>query len=101
MALLLSRDNKAYLFDIPRHRKIVNFEGHFAQIVSVNFSSDGRQVVTGSFDHTARIWDTSSGHETFRFEGHSAEVESATFSSDGQFVLTCSNDGTAKLLAAR
>jgi hypothetical protein len=94
---ILTRDNKAHLFDISRSEKIKDLTGHSEQVVSVDFSSDGKEVVTGSFDKTARIWDVSSGNELFRFEGHSAEVMSAAFSADDHFVLTGSNDGTSKV----
>jgi WD40 repeat protein len=33
------------------------FTGHRDGINSVNFSPDLRHVLTGSGDHTARIWD--------------------------------------------
>ncbi|MCB9350661.1 MAG: hypothetical protein H6573_24580 [Lewinellaceae bacterium] len=32
------------------------FEGHSATIRSASFSPDERQILTGSLDHTARIW---------------------------------------------
>ena len=32
-------------------------------MVSVDFSPDGRLIVSGSFDGTARVWDVGSGRE--------------------------------------
>ena len=31
--------------------------GHTAEIVSLNFNTDGNQIITGSFDHTTKVWD--------------------------------------------
>lgn len=37
------------------------FEGHTGDIYSVNFSPDGKHVVSGSIDGTVRIWDIVTG----------------------------------------
>ncbi len=70
--------------------------GHSDEITSVAFSPDGRWVLTGSWDHTARLWDLSSGREIRRFED-TGWVLSVAFSPDGRSVLTGSSDNTARL----
>ena len=37
------------------------FEGHTDRVRSVSFSGDGKQVVSGSWDKTVRVWDTQTG----------------------------------------
>ena len=71
-------------------------EGHTAAVRSVAFSPDGRQVLTGSSDKTAKLWNLD-GQEVRTFAGHTAEVWSVAFSPDGRQVLTGSYDNTAKL----
>jgi WD40 repeat protein len=39
----------------------VALKGHTGTVWSVAFSSDGKQVVTGSGDETATLWDVVSG----------------------------------------
>jgi len=71
--------------------------GHADGASAVAFSPDGKYILTGSPDHTARLWETSSGKEIRRFEGHTAEVHSVAFSPDGKLILTGSYDRTARL----
>ena len=57
-------------------------------VASVNFSPDGRQIVTASEDGTARLWNALSGHPVGKPMKHDAEVLSAEFSPDGQKLVT-------------
>ncbi|MEJ5340212.1 MAG: protein kinase [Thermogutta sp.] len=66
-------------------------------VTSVAFSPNGRQVLTGSRDNTARLWDAATGKELRRFEGHTEAVLSVAVSPDGRQVLTGSADKTARL----
>ena len=57
---------------------------HEDSLHSAAFSPDGRTVVTGSFDNTARIWDVASGRMLTTLSGHGSYVHSAAFSPDGR-----------------
>lgn len=71
--------------------------GHLGAVRPVAISPDGKQVLTGSQDHTAILWDASAGSVLHRFEGHQREVESVAFSGDGKSILTGSWDDMAIL----
>jgi glucose repression regulatory protein TUP1 len=49
------------IWDIAKKRIRNVFSGHTQEIYSLDFSRDGRRIVSGSGDRTARIWDMDSG----------------------------------------
>ncbi|MBT4865284.1 MAG: protein kinase [Planctomycetaceae bacterium] len=61
-----------------------NLRGHTGSVLSVAFSSDGRQIVSGSSDKTLKVWDTETGQETLTVKGHTGAVHTVAFSPDGQ-----------------
>jgi WD40 repeat protein len=63
---------------------------------SVQFSPDGKRIVTGSYDN-AKIWDASSGKLLHSLEGLTSGPVSAEFSPDGKSIVTASRDNTAKI----
>ncbi len=75
----------------------VRFSPHGA-VASVDLSADGRWLVTGSWDRSAKIWNLTTGRVTVKLDGlHSGYVNSVQFSPDSTRVLTASDDGTARL----
>ncbi|MCA9238990.1 MAG: hypothetical protein KDA37_02270 [Planctomycetales bacterium] len=62
--------------------------GHANDVASVAFSPDGRQVLTGSSDNTAKLRDADSGRQLSTLQGHSSVVTSVAFSPNGRQVVT-------------
>jgi WD40 repeat protein/serine/threonine protein kinase len=89
-----------YYWQRQTHLELKTFRGHIDQVNSVAFSPDGRRIVTGSGDNTAKVWDATSGKELTMLKGHRAPVDSVAFSSDGRRILTGSFDATAKMWQA-
>lgn len=88
----------------PRDRELMSFSPHGA-VASAEFSPDGKLLVTGSWDTSARVWDAQTGQVIRRLgaeldqpgQEHRGRVNRAAFSPNGQLVVTASDDGTAKL----
>jgi iron(II)-dependent oxidoreductase len=66
----------------------------------VDFSPDGKVILTGSIDGTARLWDAESGRPIGLPMRHDKPVRVACFSPDGKTILTGSADKTARLWKA-
>ena len=73
------------------------FQGHSDTVSSVAFSPDGRTIVSGSCDHTLKLWSVSGGSCLKTFQDHSDSVCSVAFSPDGRTVASGSDDNTLKL----
>jgi hypothetical protein len=89
-----------YYWQRQLHLELRTLRGHFGSVNSVAFSPDGQRIVTGSDDHTAKVWDAVSGRELLTLKGHSGWVLEAVFSPDGRRIVTGSQDTTAKVWAA-
>ncbi|HET6422764.1 MAG TPA: protein kinase [Planctomycetaceae bacterium] len=95
--ILVVGGSDARLWDLKTNRERMTFSPHGA-VASAHFSPDNTLIVTGSWDHSARLWNAATGKTVRKLEGeHSGFVNSAIFSPAGEHVLTASDDGTAKL----
>lgn len=75
---------RANIVDVPATLSAVthirDLEGHMAKVTSSAFSPDGRTLVTGSEDRTARVYTTRDGALVRTLAGHGAGITSLCFS---------------------
>src|SRR5882762_3521120 len=71
-------------------------EGHTLAGISVAFSPDGRQLVSGSHDCTVLLWNVQTGALLQAMTGHRNVISSVTYSHDGKWIASCSSDGTVR-----
>ncbi|MDZ4658536.1 MAG: protein kinase [Bythopirellula sp.] len=89
--------NDARLWDVGSKDQLIRFSPHGA-VADVDLAPDGKWLVTGSWDQSAKIWDAATGEAVRKLDGvHTGYINSVQFSPSGEQVLTASDDGTARL----
>jgi WD40 repeat protein len=96
-SILIGSVYEALLYDASSAKLIKKFKGHKGDICYVAFSPDGKQIVTCSYDNTAKLWDIANGNVITTFTGHTGWVYSMAFSPDKNSIVTGSADNTARL----
>lgn len=71
------------------------FEENEGAVNYLDFSPDGRQIVSGDEENQIKVWDVATGKCLRVLGGHSDDVVGVEFSPDGKYVLSVCNDSTA------
>jgi WD40 repeat protein/tetratricopeptide (TPR) repeat protein len=74
---------------------------HLGLVLSLAFRPDGKVLLTGGLDKTARQWDVATGEPVGLPLLHQGEVLAVAYSADGKTILTGSGDKMARLWDAR
>ncbi|GLZ39076.1 P-loop NTPase fold protein [Actinokineospora sp. NBRC 105648] len=69
------------------------FVGHTGAVRAIAVNDRGDLIVTGSADHTARVWNAA-GEQRSLFTGHTAPVSAVAIWPDNSRVVTGAEDGT-------
>ncbi len=87
------------LWDAATGRENRTFAGVTEVIYSVAFSPDARLIITGGYNHKAKLWDVETGKTIKVFTGPTKDdlIESVAFSPDGRSVLTSGSDKVIRL----
>jgi WD40 repeat protein len=96
--------NAVKVWDMAADREAFSLEGHDDLVYAVEFSPRGDQLVSTSWDLTAKVWDltASGGRERFHVD-HSSAAWSVAFSPDGSLLAVAGGiaDPTVKVYDAR
>ena len=85
---------KLWDFNTGKLRKTLT--GHTQAVCCLDFSKEGDLIVSGSADHTIKLWDLQ-GNIVQDIDAHYDEVTSVEFSPKTKHILSSSKDKTAKI----
>ncbi|MFN4261912.1 MAG: WD40 repeat domain-containing protein, partial [Gemmataceae bacterium] len=71
--------------------------GHSGFVVSLAFTKDGKTLVSGSFDSTAKVWDVATRKVKADLIGHKGPVVCVALTQDETTLATASHDLTVKI----
>ncbi|MCF6367059.1 MAG: caspase family protein [Bacteroidales bacterium] len=71
--------------------------GHQGAVKVAVFSPDGKFLITGGRDKTAKLWELATGREMRTFQGHEGTILALCFTPDGKYIATGSTDKKVKL----
>ena len=80
--------NDIAVWNIETGQKVRTMVGHADEVTDINFSPDGKQVISTSFDGTARLWDLARGEPLRELAKHDEFIFNAVFSADGKTIAT-------------
>ncbi|KAF8704283.1 WD domain, G-beta repeat, partial [Rhizoctonia solani] len=97
--IVVATGKELLIIDGYTGRRLVGpLKGHTNTISSVEFSPDGLQIASSSWDGTIRIWNAQTGKMPFEpLTGHVHSVESVQFSPDGAQLVSGSWDTTLRV----
>lgn len=89
--------NNLVIIDVPGGQINEVSRIHTSSIVNASFSSDGKRLISSSYDTTVRVFDVLSKKQISAFVEHGGYVNSAQFSPDNKRIASASADGTVRI----
>lgn len=83
----------------PLNGEEISVVEHGDAVPAISFSSDGKKLVTGSYDGTSRVWEAATGRPIHEFSFQSP-VGNVVFGKDDSWIVSAGMDGTARIWEA-
>ena len=87
------------MWDLDTKTMLRTWKAHDAPIASMAFDPSGKLLLTGSADHTAKVWDVTKCYCTHNFKHSFGVVDLVTFSKTTKplYAITCCDDQVVRV----
>lgn len=93
-----SRSGELKLWDATTGALVKEFKGaHSDTVQSVDFSGDGKLMVSGAADRFVKAWTVADAKLVKSFEGHTHQVLGVTLKRDGRIIASAGADNAVKV----
>ena len=101
--LVSGSDDFTLLLWVPmvEKRPTARMTGHMQLVNQVQFSPDGRWIISASFDKSVKLWDGMNGTFITTLVGHVGPVYQVAWSADSRLFVSASKDSTLKVWELR
>ncbi|ORX91477.1 WD40 repeat-like protein [Basidiobolus meristosporus CBS 931.73] len=94
-------DNEDGAYEKEKWKVFSILRGSLSDIYDLAWSPDGKKIITGSIDNTARIWDVKEGKCLHVFADHNHYVQGVAWDPLGQYIVTQSSDRSVHIHSYR
>lgn len=81
----------------PTGRLLSTLIGHGDSVNAVAVTPDDTKVISGSSDHTVKVWNLNTGAEVLTLRGHTSPVNAVAVTPDGTRVISGASDNTVRV----
>ncbi|NEQ12491.1 MAG: WD40 repeat domain-containing protein [Moorea sp. SIO3E2] len=81
----------------PTGPLLSTLSGHGDSVNSIAVTPDDTMVISGSSDHTVKVWDVNTGAEIRTLTGHTSPVNAVAVTPDGTRVISGASDNTVRV----
>ncbi|MSU62366.1 MAG: DUF1553 domain-containing protein [Pedosphaera sp.] len=94
---VMGRGGWIRLVDLEALKTVASWRAHSDAVFDIDFSRDGRRLVTAGGDRLIKVWDASTRKEMASLEGHTAQVLAAAFNTNATQVVSGGADNQLKV----
>lgn len=94
-----SEDSNIYAYDMRNMKRSTNvFKDHVNAVLDVDYSPTGKEIVSGSYDKTIRIYNVREGHSREVYHTKRMQhVDCVKYSLDSKFIFSGSDDCNVRM----
>ncbi|KAK4705847.1 hypothetical protein P7C70_g343, partial [Phenoliferia sp. Uapishka_3] len=99
--LTSSGDMTCMLWDVDAGVRVIEFNDHSGDVMSLSLGPNQNIFVSGACDATAKVWDIRTGKAVQTFTGHESDINAVQFFPNGEAFASGSDDASCRLFDLR